>query len=177
MIELIHELPNQNCRPSHRKWLALCFCGNKYTPVKYSVTKGSSKSCGCVTPRNKTSEGDTTMIDRDSKPQELDAYWNEALQYRMEEFWEVVRLVTVARGFYQEHLEWESKEGGYREFSGLYDFCDRAKRPFGNKNTNQSIIFNLGWDYQRTMCFVSEPVWVTELADKLYRLVLLELRK
>lgn len=107
-------------------------------------------------------------INRQSTQDQIDAYWNDVMQYRMPECYEVSRLITALKGFYMED------EDGY---DNLLDFARNAKRPWGNKNIEQSIMFNLGWDVQRVLCYKEEPEWVTRIAEDLYNKVILELEQ
>ncbi len=114
-------------------------------------------------------------VNRDSTKEEVELYWKEVMQYRTERWLEVSRLITCLKGFYYDHLRYEAMDGTYVEYETIYDFCEQAKRPFGNKDTTQSIIFLLGWDTQWSMCKVSQPDWVSKEADTLYEAVLEEL--
>lgn len=105
-------------------------------------------------------------ITRQSTQDQVDAYWADVMKYRMPEQDEVTRLITALKGFYFED------EDGYEN---LTDFAKYAKRPWGNKNIEQSIMFNLGWDVQRVLCYKEEPRWVTEIAEDLYNKVISEL--
>lgn len=105
-------------------------------------------------------------ITRQSTQDQVDAYWEDVMKYRMPEQDEVTRLITALKGFYFED---------YRGYENLLDFAKYAKRPWGNKNIEQSIMFNLGWDVQRVLCYTEEPQWVTEIAQDLYQKVLAEL--
>lgn len=52
-IELISEVGNQDCRPSHRKWNAICHCGKAFITSAYLVRRDKVKSCGCSRIGNK----------------------------------------------------------------------------------------------------------------------------
>lgn len=113
-------------------------------------------------------------ITRDSSPEELTNYWQEVLQYRMADLHEVSRLKTAGLGFYCRHKNFELLEERHQDHKNFLDFIEDDKRPFGNKCIPSSIIFNLGWDVQRTMCFISAPDWVKDEAQKLYKLLIRE---
>lgn len=38
----------ERCNENKRKWLFLCDCGNKKEILRYSVSSGKTKSCGCL---------------------------------------------------------------------------------------------------------------------------------
>lgn len=108
-------------------------------------------------------------------------YWLETMKHRQEECWEVERLINIAQGFYFSELKYEaecSKKNviDLKNYDLLY-FVKNAKRPFGNKNKEQSVIFNLGWDWDRRLVSQNEPQWVTDEANRIYRLVIKELEK
>ncbi len=91
----------------------------------------------------------------------LEAYWHERMAERMPLFDEVARLVTVLKGFYLDEQ---------RDFATLLDFYSNAERPYGNKNVEQSIAFNLGWDRDRVLREHAMPEWVEANARELHRL-------
>lgn len=99
-----------------------------------------------------------------------EAYWRQAMAVRMPFHEELVRLETLLHGFYSRSPEHE-KEGS------VIDFLRDAKRPFGNKNVAQSIIYNLGWDFERRLCRVAEPGWVTDQARMLYHALINEMEE
>ena len=117
------------------------------------------------------------MFEYEMNTQENEDYWRDAIKYRMEEYWEVVRLVNALKGFYYEHLKYEAEDDiDFVDHETIYDFCLNDKRPFGNKNVIQSIIFNLGWDYKRQLEKHNQPNWVSILASDLYQKVLEEVK-
>lgn len=106
-------------------------------------------------------------------------YWKDAMNHRQPEWCEIERLISIAKGFYLDELK---NDADYKEENSIdlskYDlryFVENAKRPFGNKNKAQSIMFNLGWDWDRRLVEQSEPQWVIEEANKLYKNVIKEL--
>ncbi|AAQ17809.1 hypothetical protein Aeh1ORF144c [Aeromonas phage Aeh1] len=103
-------------------------------------------------------------------------YWDNALNNRMEPFWERVRLETVLKGFYLEYLQSEEDE---QCKMGIVEFLKTAKRPFGNKNIPQSIAFNLGWDKNRCLCFdiMGLPEYVENEAKAVYIDLIKEMEK
>lgn len=108
------------------------------------------------------------IVTRNSTEAEIEAYWKEVMRYRMPESCEVTRLITALKGFYFEDDD---------DTTSLFDFVRYAKRPWGNKNIEQSIMFNLGWDVQRVLCYMQEPQWVTMIAEDLYKKVVAEIEK
>ena len=89
-------------------------------------------------------------------------YWHERMAERMPLFDEVARLVTVLKGFYLDEQ---------RDFATLLDFYRDSERPYGNKNVEQSVAFNLGWDRDRVLREHAMPGWVEANARELHRLV------
>ena len=75
-------------------------------------------------------------------------YWKENLVRRMPEFDELCRLERTLMGF---HPQTESCRKKYllRLISEIDD-----SRPFGTKCVEESVAFQLGWDWQRRLCSV-----------------------
>ena len=55
-------------------------------------------------------------------------------------------------------------------------FIEDNKRPWGNKCTTASIVFNIGWDVQWVMRYHEMPKWVKYEATHLYALVINEVK-
>lgn len=101
-------------------------------------------------------------------------YWKHVLSQRMSFEDEVTRLYTVARGFAYNYLMWAKEIDDIFEQNVALDlpyFINNTKRPYGNKDIPSSIIFNLGWDFERRLCKEYAPDWVQEEAMKLHRAV------
>lgn len=86
---------------------------------------------------------------------------------------EVTRLITVLKGFFCEHIAGSGYCPKDREtyLQDLISFHN-DERPYGNKSIAQSIIFNLGWDYKRQMCFYQIPDFLEDIGDHLHQRVL-----
>lgn len=108
-------------------------------------------------------------IYRDYTEDQLDEYWRVCMNHRMEECYEVSRLVRVLIGYYLESAQYDSIRG-YSEYDDYMEFWD-SKRPYGSKAVMESIAFNLGWDSGRALCVSEMPKWVEEEAAKLHSLV------
>lgn len=94
--------------------------------------------------------------------EENDTYWRDAMSRRMDRYDETTRLTTALRGFYS------ADDEGHRT---LWDFWRYAKRPYGNKGVEDSIAFNLGWDWKRVLIRNAMPEWVKAEAEAIHRLV------
>lgn len=108
-------------------------------------------------------------------------YWIETMKHRQKEYCEVERLISIAQGFYLSDLKYESECNeknviDLENYDLLY-FVKNSKGPFGNKNKEQSIMFNLGWDRDRRLVYQDEPQWVIDESNRIYRLVIKELEK
>ena len=115
------------------------------------------------------------MDDYNESTAENEEYWVNAMKYRMEDYVEVWRLHTSLKGFYYQHLLYEAAEGTqYKEHKDILEFLNHNKRPFGNKNIEQSVIFNLGWDTQWRMREQNQPFWVEVEVEKLLVLLRIE---
>lgn len=97
--------------------------------------------------KHDTKQAVTEQMYLDKTGMTRDEYWQLASSNRMDEFWEIVRLETVLKGFYYDEIQF-----GHNDYENIVDFCENAKRPFGNKSIDQSIAFNLGWDNKRMLC-------------------------
>lgn len=90
----------------------------------------------------------------------IDEYWKDCLKHRMEEEHEVKRLLQILK-------------------ANLFDNPDKKtlidmyldKRPYGNKNIEESVIYNLGWDHKWIMRHSKTPQWVINEAAKIHSLV------
>lgn len=116
-------------------------------------------------------------VGRESTAEQIDAYWRDAMAFRMSESEEAVRLGHCGLGFYFKHLKFVESNNETSEHATFLDFISDDKRPFGNKNKAASVIFNLGWDVQRVLVFSSAPKWVEDEALKIYEALKTLLRK
>ncbi len=91
---------------------------------------------------------------------ELQKYWLNVMSRKMPFEDELYRLKIVLHGHYQ------IREEFYQNYT-LVEFHN-SKRPYGNKDIEASIAFQLGWDYQRTLCENDMPLWVREFAKNLH---------
>lgn len=99
-------------------------------------------------------------------------YWIDAMKHRQSNDCEIDRLISIGKGYYLSELKYEAecdnKESvNLKDFDFIY-FIKNAKRPFGNKNIEQSIMYNLGWDWDRRLVSESEPKWVIREAEQIY---------
>lgn len=104
--------------------------------------------------------------------EENNIYWGKRMEQRMDEYWEIVRLVTVLKSFYYQEKEYE---GDSFQYDSLSDFLENAKRPYGTKVTDDCIAFNLGWDRDRMLTRNPLPDWVREETQRLNSLVMKDL--
>lgn len=125
-----------------------------------SVEDTRYKDCGLVTWHLNTNEGVKVNVD--------EAYWVNCLAMKREDFWVVPRLVSVLKGFYLEDC-WFHNVQPTRQ--GLIDFTD-SKRPYGNKDLEASIAFNLGWDWAGVLTRVAAPKMIQDEANRLHDLVI-----
>jgi hypothetical protein len=109
---------------------------------------------------NDVAQDATTARPDDSD--EKDRYWRDAMSRRMDTWEETTRLCTVLRGFFVYDSE---------RFPDLINFWQHASRPYGNKSVEESIAYNLGWDWQRRLCTSPMPAWVEKEALHLHQLV------
>lgn len=86
----------------------------------------------------------------------------------------VSRLVIILKGFYLEQCTFSKKQP---TLDGLIDFWD-SKRPYGNKDIPSSILYTLGLDYGRVLCwdFKDIPKNIEELCDKWHEDVLIRIK-
>ncbi|WP_442636523.1 hypothetical protein [Rossellomorea marisflavi] len=85
----------------------------------------------------------------------------------METYFEVGRLEMVLKGHWYEHI---ANNEGIEDDMSLLEFWD-SKRPYGNKDVEASIAFNLGWDYKRVLTTEYMPTLVKEEAAQLHELL------
>lgn len=102
-------------------------------------------------------------------------YWEEAMEIRMNIREEVDRLETVLLGHLYLNNEYAKKVVGQDVMEPL-EFWD-SKRPYGNKNIENSIAFNLGWDYKRVLTKEVMPEWVKDEARKVHDLLRRQLER
>lgn len=96
-------------------------------------------------------------------------YWTYAMSHRQPHADELIRLEMILRGYYHALNSEAQAQTGITDFAhGCISGQSDQSRPFGNKNIPQSIIFNLGWDYDRRLTTTTEPQWVTNEAWMLY---------
>lgn len=108
-------------------------------------------------------------------------YWKKSMSKRQPLSDEVDRLIMIAKGYLLEELIYESK-CKYKDTIDLDDtdllyFVKNAKRPYGNKNKEASICYNLGWDWKRDLENWQMPDWVIEEAKKVHEEVIETLKK
>lgn len=83
----------------------------------------------------------------------------------------------IALGHYATQLDFEKKEDRNKEHDNFLHFLKTAKRPYGSKNIEQSIIYVLGLDSQWTMRFICQPDFVTSVANGLHTLLIEDIEK
>ena len=93
-----------------------------------------------------------------------DAYWRKALERRMDDEDEVYRALVVLKGFRHDEDE-DTRE------DSLYDYWNRAKRPYGTKDKEYSLAYQLGWNYLRYSGGLPLPKWVRDEARRIHNLV------
>ena len=106
-----------------------------------------------------------------------DLYWKNAMKHRMEKTYEIERLITIAQGNYLEELIHRDNYCNKKNFIDLTDydlayFIENAKRPYGNKDIEASIAFNLGWDSKRRLEKERLPEFVKKEALELHQEVI-----
>lgn len=118
--------------------------------------------------------GERFFIGNDLKIHAPKNYWKDVNSKRQDTSYEVSRLVSILKGFYLEDCFHYQKTPTKK---GLVEFQD-SKRPYGNKDVEASIAFNLGWDWARVLCWDMEqmPDFMVKEAEKLHALVLEELQ-
>lgn len=72
-------------------------------------------------------------------------YWKSVLSRRMSQELELDRLEMILKGHLYDHNEFDNTH----KMTPL-EFLD-TKRPYGNKNIENSIAFMLGWDHGRVL--------------------------
>lgn len=110
------------------------------------------------------------------KPEFYEEYWKEIMENRRMFFNdEVNRLSHILLGHLYTHNKYcdDTKQ----EFNKMdaEEFWS-SKRPYGNKDVEASIAYNLGWDYKRILTTSDLPEFVRIEARKLHEEVKLELR-
>jgi hypothetical protein len=98
---------------------------------------------------------------------EMSPYWEEVMSNRMETHFEIGRLEMVLKGHWYDHI---ANNDGIEDDMSLLEFWD-SKRPYGNKDVEASIAFNLGWDYKRVLTTEYMPTKVREEAGRLHELL------
>jgi len=53
---------NYDCKKDRAMWLCRCDCGSTSSVAGYALTKGRSKSCGCVQPKSMTTHGQSREL-------------------------------------------------------------------------------------------------------------------
>lgn len=112
----------------------------------------------------------------------LKKYWTSMLQRRMPEHDEINRLITIMKGFYFSQIknEFENDPEAFKfdKFSSINEFIDfhDSKRPYGSKDVEASIAYNLGWDYKRQLCFYPMPEEILIVCEDLHKKVLATLQ-
>ena len=102
-----------------------------------------------------------------------DSYWKDSLSKQREDDYLVIRLIHCIKGHYLEDC-FNNKKIPTRK--GVLEFSD-SKRPYGNKDVEASIAFNLGWDWAGVLHSVGVPEFVFNEASRLHDLVVVELQK
>lgn len=102
-------------------------------------------------------------------------YWRDImLNRRMPIEDEVTRLTSALFGFLYRENEYNNLTGRYSDIMTPIEYWD-SKRPYGNKDVDASIAYNLGWDHMRLMTTSALPEFVIKETEKLHNLVLEEL--
>ncbi|ASU00146.1 hypothetical protein [Aeromonas phage AS-zj] len=101
-------------------------------------------------------------------------YWDEVMRRRQPEYCELDRLNMIGSYFFHEE---EYKDSHYD--GKLSVFLSEAKRPYGNKNIQQSIAYTLGWDWGRELCYDMKglPDNVKEAATQLHEKLIAQVRE
>lgn len=103
-----------------------------------------------------------------------ETYWQDILKNRrMSIKDEAYRLSHVLYGHLYNHNRY-AEISGRNDFMDVFDFWD-SKRPYGNKDIEASIVFQLGWDHERRLTENRLPEFVRDEARKLHVLVKEEL--
>ena len=106
-----------------------------------------------------------------------DAYWEDIMaNRRMPLDDEVTRLTSALYGFLYRHNEYSRVANREYDIMDPIEFWD-SKRPYGNKNNDMAIAYNLGWDYKRLMVTSILPEFVKVETQKLHALVKEEIIK
>lgn len=98
---------------------------------------------------------------------EMTPYWEDVMRNRMETYFEIKRLEMVLKGYWNDHI---ANNEGIEDDMSLLEFWN-SKRPYGNKDVEASIAFNLGWDYKRVLTAEYMPTRVREEAARLHELL------
>lgn len=98
------------------------------------------------------------------------SYWEDVMKHRMPKQEEVWRLETILKGNLYDHNNYALECNRPEEIMTPYEFWD-TKRPYGNKDIEASIAFNLGWDYKRVLCHERMPEFVRKEAMELHDLL------
>jgi hypothetical protein len=110
-----------------------------------------------------------------------DEYWNEAIGHRQELCFEIHRLIQIAKGFYLDELMYNLKYNNKTEINlkneDLLYFIKYSKRPYGNKDIEASICYNLGWDWNKSLREKDVPLWVINEAKKVHEAVINKLKE
>lgn len=144
---------------------------DEFIDTEYSIV---INPIGWLSPTNSTQ---TNKITEKSSEFDITCYWNKMFESRMPKEQELWRLEVFALGYYAKHLDFEKKEKRHPEHLNFLEFLKNDKRPFGNKNTVQSIIYCLGWDSQWVMRIKCQPDFVTNEANELYQSLIIEIEK
>jgi hypothetical protein len=109
-------------------------------------------------------------------------YWKQAMKNRQPLWNEVDRLIMIAKGYYLDEIKYEIEcndeitKFDFNDYDLLY-FVKNAKRPYGNKNIEASICYNLGWDCKRDLENWRMPDWVIKEAEKVQEAVIKQLEE
>lgn len=104
-----------------------------------------------------------------------EAYWKDIMENRrMPIRDETTRLTSALYGFLYKENEYDLLVGRTTSPMSPVEFWS-SKRPYGNKDVDASIAYNLGWDYKRLMTSSALPDFVIEETEKLHAKVLIEL--
>lgn len=129
------------------RYLLICFLNKEININKINLEELKNlEKIKINLSKEKIPSEETLKLYNSFKKEELNCYFNNALENRVGLEEELKILLSVLKENYL--FENDTKESSNEE---LYDFLVNNKRPFGNKNINQSIAYNLNWDSERRL--------------------------